>query len=457
MGVGPDFLGSAQARADQAVTPDPEAVLSARTQAHDFRVCEVPLRALSRWRLGDDLAHETRRFFTIEGLLVETNFGTTPRWTQPIIMQPEIGMLGFVAKRLGGVLHLLAQAKMEPGNHVTVQVTPTVQATPSNYLRVHGGRATPYLEYFLPGPARGRVLVDQLQSEQGSRYYRKRNRNMIVELPEDREVELGDDFAWLTLAQIRTLLATGNRVNMNARTVLGCIAFGPAETRPSDPGPFREAVLASHLADAKAEVDEASTWLADVKTEVHLDARPIPLGKLERWIVDDESLRHESGRFFRVIGVEVQAGSREVVTWTQPMVAPVHQGQVLLLCQRREGLLRFLLQARVEPGFIDRVELAPTVQVAPGNIVRKSDLPPLAEYLSAPEAWVRLHAPQSEDGGRFYHADTDHLIVELPEDEQVELPPGFHGRWLTLAAIKRLMASGYYVDVEARSLVSCLG
>jgi oxidase EvaA len=448
MSLGEDFLASAERLPERPATPDPEGFLRGRATTYACDVREVPLGALARWRLGDDLAHDTRRFFTVEGVAVETNFGRTPRWTQPILMQPEIGLLGFLAKRIEGTLHLLAQAKMEPGNQVPVQFSPTVQATPSNYTRVHGGRPTPYLDRFL-GPARGRVLVDQLQSEQGSRYYRKRNRNMIVEVPEDEDLPLERDFAWLTLGQLRGLLARGSRVNMNARTVLSCIAYAGA-------APLSDAILASHLAGCTAEeLQEALSWLADVKTAFHLDTRRIRLGALTDWIADEQSIRHVRGRFFRVIGVSVSAGNREVDAWAQPMIAPTRQATVAFLCQRRAGVLQLLVQARVEPGFIDRVELGPTVQFAPHDEIRREELPPLAEYLDAPAGWVRFSAVQSEDGGRFYHQQTIHRVIELPENEPLDVPPGY--RWMSLALLKRLMRRGYTVDIEARSSMACLG
>ena len=42
----------------------------------------------------------------------------------------------------------LLQAKAEPGNINKIQISPTVQATKSNYTRVHGGKEIPYLRYF---------------------------------------------------------------------------------------------------------------------------------------------------------------------------------------------------------------------------------------------------------------------------------------------------------------------
>ena len=442
------FLESAQA--ERACVADPAAFLAERTRAYDHVVREVPLSALPRWQLGTVLRHDTGRFFTVEGVAVETSFGPTPRWTQPILVQPEIGMLGFLVKRIAGTLHFLVQAKMEPGNRTMVQLAPTVQATPSNYLRVHAGRSTPYLEHFVE-PTRGRVLLDQLQSEQGSRYLRKRNRNMIVELPPDHELAVEPDFSWLTLRQIRELLVTGNTFNLNARTVLSCISY--AGTAPAGDG-WREAVLASQLAAVDDDdVRRVASWLTDFKSALTLDVRRIPLAELDQWICDGESIRHASGRFFRVLGVSIEAANREVPTWAQPMIEPTRDGVLAFVCQRRDGVLQFLVQARAEPGFIDTAELGATLQLSPGNY-DPGKLPPLAEYLDAPADRIRLRALQSEDGGRFYHDEKLHSIIELPEGEPVDAPPNY--RWMTLAVLKRVMACGYHVSVEARSLIACL-
>lgn len=469
--LGRAFLASALAREAPAVAPDAVAFLDARAEAQRSVVTEVPLAALSRWRLdGQRLAHETGRFFSVEGLAVETTFGAVPRWTQPIILQPEIGILGFLTQRAPGpegVLRFLCQAKMEPGNRGVVQLAPTVQATPSNYLRVHGGRATPYLERFLPdGRAGGRVLVDALLSEQGSRYLRKRNRNLIIEVPPGEAVPVAPDFAWLTLGQIGGLLRGGGRVNMNARTVLACahVSVGDAAraallAAPPGGEALRGELLASRLhraRDPDAELRAALSWLHDEKGRQRLDARRIPLSELEGWRVDGAAIRHESGRFFRVIGVEVSDASREVGAWGQPMIAPAHDGVVAFVAQRRGGVLEVLVQARAEPGLFDALELAPTLQLAPGDYgAGGAPLPPLAELLTGSAGRVRWRAPQSEDGGRFYHDDKEHLLIELPEDEPLAAPPGY--RWMTLGLLERLVScGGYIVGVEARSLLACL-
>ncbi|MFJ3640786.1 NDP-hexose 2,3-dehydratase family protein [Streptomyces sp. NPDC090108] len=440
-----------------AETPDPDSFLEKRLASSSYSVEEIPLDALPDWRIDDRLSHASGRFFAVEGLSVRTDFGPNPEWCQPIIVQPEIGILGIIVKRINGVQHFLMQAKMEPGNSELVQYAATVQATPSNYQRVHGGRATPYLEYFQEHTGR-RVVFDQLLSEHASWYLYKRNRNMIVEVPEHEDIEVADDFTWLTLGQLRLQLERGNRVNMNARTVLSGISYA-AQDAPDSYGDirdeFRLQAVESHRAGrSNADVCAAMTWLIDQKAKFSVDVRRISLRDMDEWVCGTDSIRHREDHYFRIVGLSVAATSREVGTWSQPMLEPTSGNAVALICQRRGGVLQFLVQAMVQPGLTDRLELAATVQLTPGSYSGPEDVPPLAEYLDAPESWIRLKTVQSEDGGRFLRADTTHVVVEVPEEHTVNAPDNY--RWMPLGLLNHLINSGYYVNVEARSLIACL-
>ncbi|MBO1413387.1 NDP-hexose 2,3-dehydratase family protein [Streptomyces sp. FH025] len=452
-----DFLRSART-AETPLTRDPESFLKERSAASSFRVEEVPLSSLVNWHLGDRIGHSSGRFFTVEGLSVQTNFGTTPQWCQPIIVQPDIGILGILVKRIHGVHHFLMQAKMEPGNSALVQYAATVQATPSNYQRVHGGKPTPYLDYFLdPGPRA--VIFDQLLSEHSSWYLYKRNRNMIVEIPEHEEVPVTEEFTWLTLGQLRRLLTLGNRVNMNARTVLSAISYAvpatPTRATGREATGFHAEVVRSHRRQTSdGEVASAMTWLIDQKARFNLDVRRIGLRDLAGWVCDEQSIRHGDGRYFRIVGLSVGATSREVAAWAQPMLRPNPGNVVAFVCRRRRDALEVLVQAMAQPGATDRVELAATVQLTPGNYDGPQDLPPLAELIDADPSWTVVDAVQSEDGGRFQHADTRHVVVQVPDDHVIEAPANY--RWMSLGLLNRLMRLGYYVNVETRSLMACL-
>ena len=118
----------------------------------DSKVEEIPFNALDGWFFDENsgnLYHETKKYFSVEGMIVKTNFYQVGQWMQPIINQPEIGILGLITKIVDNERYFLLQIKFEPGNINTLQFSPTVQATESNYRRTHAGKKTEFLEYFI--------------------------------------------------------------------------------------------------------------------------------------------------------------------------------------------------------------------------------------------------------------------------------------------------------------------
>jgi oxidase EvaA len=401
-------------------------------------VRKIPFAELGHWSFAPDtgdLRHSSGRFFTIEGLHV-TRPGA--EWQQPIIVQPEIGILGILAKEFDGVLHFLMQAKMEPGNPNLVQLSPTVQATRSNYTKAHGGTEVKYLEHFL-APERDRVLTDVLQSEHGAWFYRKRNRNMIVEV--DGDVPVDDTFRWLTLGQILELLGRDNVVNMDARTVLASAPAVPDGTRAlsSDSGLL--------------------TWFTGERARHDVHARRMPLREIAGWRTGEDSVSRGDGRFFRVVAVSVEGAGREVAGWSQPIIEPVETGVVGFAYRVFDGVPHVLAHARVEGGFLDTVELAPTVQCAPSNYapLPAEHRPPFLDaILNASPDRVRYSTVHSEEGGRFLNAESRYLIVETDEaTTPTQPPPGY--LWVTPGQLNWLAGHSRYVNVQARTLLAVLG
>ncbi|GAA3055001.1 oxidase EvaA [Streptomyces olivoverticillatus] len=421
-------------------TADFAAWLAGRGRAHAFRVDRIPFAALEGWSFAEDtgnLVHRSGRFFTVEGLRVTGAPPPCEAWHQPVIKQPEVGILGILAKEFDGVLHFLMQAKMEPGNRKLLQLSPTVQATRSNYTKVHRGADVKYIEHFVR-PGAGRVLADALQSEHGSWFYRKSNRNMIVEAV--GEVEVHDDFRWLTLGQIGELLRQDNVVNMDSRTVLSCLPF-------ADP----------HGAALHSDTGLLS-WFTAERSRHEVSAERVPLRDLPGWRCGESAIEHEDGRYFRVVAVSVQAGSREVAHWTQPLFEPVGLGVTAFVTRTFGGVPHVLAHARVEGGFLDTVELGPTVQYTPGNYAHlvPGDRPPFLDLvLDAAPGKIRYEAVHSEEGGRFLNAESRYLIVEAGEaDAPQEAPEGY--AWVTPGQLTSLVRHGHYVNVQARTLLACL-
>ncbi len=445
-------------------TTDVQSWIGEAIRKTHVRIERTALSAMRDWRLDMGIGrvvHRSGRFFTIEGLRVEVSAGEHRRWDQPIINQSEIGFLGCIIRIIDGVAHLLVQAKIEPGNINVVQLSPTLQATRSNYMRMHGGRTPHYLDEFLD-PARC-VVTDQLQSEQGSRFLRKRNRNIII--VSDVYPTSDDQFRWLTLGQVKELCKSDNLVNMDLRTVVSAIPIdeivdSPELTEILKSGGYSglgDGMLASGAGSPTSSDQLRSTlsWLAELKSTTELTVRSVSLSDLQGWAVSEEGISDLSKTRFDVDWVSVEIEGREVNSWDQPIVRPHGRSLFAFLLREHDGVIQFLVQAKIECGNHDVFELGPTVQCTEYEAsVDDHTIPFLSEVLSARGASVIFDALQSEEGGRFYHDENRYMAVmtdgRLPEN----LPPTY--RWMTLRELMQFMKFNNYLNIQARVLLGAL-
>tara|TARA_B110000008_G_C16925542_1_gene546550 strand:- start:381 stop:1166 length:786 start_codon:yes stop_codon:yes gene_type:complete len=196
----------------------------------DMEISEIPLKDVVGWAADENtgnIGHKSDDFFVIRGLRVRTkNREVASGWDQPILEQVgyDGGLLGIVRQRFSGVPHYLCEAKMEPGNYGKVQLSPTLQATFSNIKKSHGGRKPHFLEIFEnlnEAPDEFDILFDAWLAEDGGRLHLKRNRGMLVEIPENYDIKIpNDNFIWLSLYQIKKLLSENAWINPHVRGIL---------------------------------------------------------------------------------------------------------------------------------------------------------------------------------------------------------------------------------------------
>lgn len=418
----------------------------------------IPFSEMDGWHVDEEgsLRHNSGRFFSIQGIHVETDYGNNHSWDQPIINQPEIGYLGILTKEINGTLYFLMQAKIEPGNVNCVQISPTLQATKSNYSQVHKGKKPAYLDYFV-NVKPDHVLLDQLQSEQGARFLRKRNRNIIIKVDED--VEVLPDFRWMTLGQIKEFMHTDNMVNMDTRTVLSGIEYIDYITPMTDLSNLsdfgHDMLKSARMQEGIHTMGQSLSWLSGLKSRYDLFVSNKPIDKLEGWHRSEDEIANNDGKYFRIIGVNVSISNREVTSWCQPLVQPLQQGLCAFIVRKIGGVYHFLVQAKLECGNFDVMELAPTVQCLTGNVFAAEKKPPFAEYvLNAKPEQIRYDVLQSEEGGRFFREQNRNMIVEAGKDLPQELPE--HYTWMTLNQINHFLKFNNYLNIQARSILSAI-
>lgn len=402
-----------------------------------------------------EIRNQTNTFFQIRGLRQYQNGKLILE--QPILIQDEIGYLGIICKEIDGVLQFLMQAKIEPGNVNKIQISPTIQATKSNFTQKHGGKKPAYLDYFLNAKPEN-ILVDQIQSEQSSRFLGKRNRNIIITVDED--IEVLPSHRWMTLGAINQLMKIDNLVNMDTRTVLSCIPYCSAKLTDLEKCEIYEmfsdkALFRSMFNDEKTDFSRVYRYINDYKMLHSRENEIVPLTELKNWNFTDEGIVHKTGYPFKVIFCDIEIEGREVTHWSQPLFEATGMATFGMISADFDGITKFLVHAKPEAGCFDGIELAPTVQLEAA--APESEYCPMDKLffeLLNSGAEIKNNVILSEEGGRFYHEQNKNIIIKVMPEQIRALSEGYF--WLDYKTLNQMVQYNNVLNIQLRNLLSLL-
>lgn len=446
---------------DNQVTPTAELLswVQARNKTVAVEIHKTTLEPKGFWfydRNTGCIRNQNNSFFTIIGYRKLLPDGT--EISQPIILQEEIGYLGIICQEINGVMHFLMQAKIEPGNVNMIQLSPTIQATKSNFTQKHGGAKPPYLNYFL-NAERYEVVVDQIQSEQSSRFYKKRNRNIIIRVEE--EIPLLPSHRWMTLGQIKRLMREDNLVNMDTRTVLSCIPYSQLHLSRMELLTLSDGFLDKPLfrsvfeGEKKNSLPEVYRKINDLKMFDESRCQRVPLHQLEDWIITEKEIVCQKPYPFKVVFCDIAIEGREVRHWTQPLFEATGIATFGLICCEENGLLKFLVKAMPEVGCFDGVELGPTIQREAVVFHPQEDtISRFFEERLQSGRGVMFDHLLSEEGGRFYHEQNRNVLLRVKKEELPPLPEGYF--LLDYRALNELVQVNNTLNIQLRNLLSLL-
>ncbi len=418
------------------------------------RTIQVDIRKIkpeqdSVWRYIENegiIANSSRSFFTISGICQGA-------MEQPIILQKEIGYLGILCKEIDGILHLLMQAKIEPGNINKIQISPTIQATKSNFTQKHGGTRPAYLDYFLEAYKHD-IIVDQIQSEQASRFFGKRNRNIIIVVNPKTKVDVLPNHRWMTLGQIKQLMRHDNLVNMDTRTVISCIPFHLADSIAAKQY-FRNMSLYNSIycGDSTDHLPHIYHYINNHRMFDEDCPKLVPLQSMDGWKWENGEFVCMDGYHFKIVFYDISIDGREVKHWTQPLFEAVGIATFGLICCNIDNVLRFVVKSKREIGNFDGPELGPTVQMEAGEQLTNE----MEHFFFS--CYKRRHGVQhdvllSEEGGRFFHEQNRNIIITVPPKELPPLPKGyFLVDYKTLCGLAQINNT---LNIQLRNLMSLL-
>lgn len=421
-------------------------------------VNEIPMEQNDFWFYNTEkgmIENRKGSFFSVRGIKYYRKGEVVSE--QPIIYQREIGFLGIICKEIDGIMYFLMQAKVEPGNVNCVQISPTIQATKSNFQQAHGGKVPNYFSYFQNSKEYD-IIFDQIQSEQGMRFYKKRNRNIMIRV--DEEIEVLPAFKWMTLGQIKEFMKIDNLVNMDTRTVLSCIPFSTYSYTDAERHEIEKCIpdklLYASIFEANIQdgLDKVFNFQNNVKMFMDIKSKLVPLSELETWTVDERGIQCKYPANFNVRYYDIEISGREVKNWKQPLVKAKGEGTFGLMVCRHEGMYKFLVAVRAEIGAFDTIEIGPSIfQEAVHENETDCIINMFNERLKTREGILK-DSLFSEEGGRFYHEQNRNVIMEIDYIEPEKLPRGYF--WLTYSSLNCLIQINNCLNIQLRNLLSVI-
>jgi dTDP-4-dehydro-6-deoxy-alpha-D-glucopyranose 2,3-dehydratase len=394
----------------------------------------IDINKASNWKVNkDEIFHISKKFFKIIGIKVNTNF-FEKNWDQPIIIQNELGILGIIKDPKKN--KYLLQAKFEPGNKNKIQLSPTVQATKSNFSQIHGGKKVPYLSLFLKH--RKKDIFNQ--SEQGFRYLYKFNSNILVN--SKMNIKTLPSFFWFKLPELVKMIRKKNLLNMDTLSV-----------------------ISSHIKLNKLDKPINSTkfieqWFKKKDKKFFIKSKIISLSKLKDWIFNYKKIVHKNNDHFSVIAINVETNKREVNSWCQPIIRGKNLALSGFIIKKFNNTDHYLCRYILKPGL---KKSALTCTVNTGNIKnfnKDKNLPNIQKKLLRKFFLNKKYKKSkifdnimSDEGGRFFHSEIRYLGLSINDDIGINLPSNYI--WVSQNQLIKMIKKKKF-DIEGRLLFGCL-
>ena len=195
--------------------------LKQRDKANKMKVKKVPIKQLNNWsyKANGNLSHKSGQFFSVEGVKVSNAIEReVSSWEQPILNQKHGGILAIISRERDGIIEFLLYARKEPGDK-GLKLCPSFSATQSNINRAHGGKKTHLTDLILDNEKN--YLGQTIHFEEGARFWKKPNKNIIVEIKNKDSLKIKNpDFIWLNMSQIKKLNFKNGILNPFVKTIL---------------------------------------------------------------------------------------------------------------------------------------------------------------------------------------------------------------------------------------------
>ena len=183
---------------------------------------------LKDWKLKKDIIeHKNKDHFSVIGVDIKTNSREVKQWQQPIFRGKRLALAGFLTKQVNKTTHYLVRYIVKPGllkgnftctvntsdisNYKTNKNLPTIQKKILN-------------DYFFNKKLKNNIIYDNIQSDEGGRFYHSQVRNIVLEVNKNEEVKIDKYHIWVSYNQMIDLIKK-QKFDIEARLLFACSNF----------------------------------------------------------------------------------------------------------------------------------------------------------------------------------------------------------------------------------------
>ena len=390
-------------------------------------VSKISRLSVENWKIKNDKIYNLKKaFFSIVPFVFKIN---KKKFYQPLIIQKEVGILGIIKKKIKNQDLYLLQAKVEPGNASGIQLSPTVQATKSNYLRKHGGKKTNYLDFFIKKNQKNKIISNFILSEQGTRYYEKSNKNILIDIKK-QNIKKRDNFIWVSKKNLEYLLNKRNLLNMDTISVISCSVKKNIQDEPLN------------------EFSNLLNTIKNFKKKNKINKKIINFKDLKSWKILKDKITDTRKIFFSILFLKIKTNSREVRNWCQPIISDHYHSLNGFLIKNINKTNHYLLKIIKEPGLVSP-KFTSTVSI---KNYKGSKNNKKIKFLNLFNKYKGRKFINSDEGGRFYRNESHNLVSFVKNKEKIPLGKNF--KWVSHNQVIQLIEKNL-LTIEARNLFAC--
>ena len=387
----------------------------------NLSMTQIKISEQNEWNIDNGIiSHQTGGYFNVTGL----KSGTINK-EHIVLYQPQSAITGLLICKKNKTTYVLLQSRLEPGITGDVQFGPTIQSTAANYMRLHGGRATSNLDMFISLPEKVNLINFSMQYDLGKRYFQKSKSHNYIEIPELTKTD--QNMIWIPLEILFNTLSKDYFLNTDLRSLLAVFDWDT----------FLFGQIDSNIND------KIITDFFKIKSAFTHNWKLTPINNLNNWELNDYGVIDQCKSGISVSMYNITCNTREITTWSQPLMETKNQGFVSLFIRLIDGHFEFLLTICEEFGLNEGIGIGPSFLTYPGYDKNQDD------KINGKVIYEFNH---SDEGGRFIRNDSIYRVYQV--DKKYKINENQY--WVNTYTLKKILSTSNMATIQLRCICSLL-